>query len=283
MHPLPSRRLLGVLALVLLLSPAAAPAHEFWAEPEDWRPRTGRELAIHLKVGDPPALEAFPASDRHRLRFEVHGRRVLTVTPGAHATEPAGRATLTAPGPHWIVYRSNDSTTTLEPDRFAAYRKEEGLEEEGGPLWDALDPARKRPVREAFSRCVKALVHARDACGRIRCDPCVTCRPVGLPLELVPLRDPATLQPGARLPVRLLLHGKPAAKRHVLAMPLHPKATKRHLTTDRHGVVWLDLDTAGTWLVASIDLEARAPGGDVDVASTWTSLTFRVEGRTGAR
>jgi hypothetical protein len=275
------------LALLLLVCvgvlAAPAQAHEFWAEPDAWRPRAGAELPIHLKVGDPPEVEAFPASDRHRKSFEVHGRRVVAVTPGAHKTEPAGRVTLTAPGPHWLVYRSHESTTTLAPDRFAAYLKEEGLEAEGGALWRALDPEQRRPVREAFSRCVKALVHARDACGRICCDPCVTCRPVGLPLELVPLRDPATLRPGAHLPVRLLLHGRPAAGRHVLAMPLDAKATKRHLTTDRFGVAWLTLDTAGTWLVASIKLEARAPGGEVDLASTWTSLTFRVEGCASTR
>ena len=277
------------LAFVVLAALGTAPcaAHEFWAEPSTYRPDLGSELVVRLRVGDPPQHEEFPASNRHRARFELLGARALPIVPGPDKTPPAGRVQVDAPGLHWIVYRSHDSQTTLAPDAFRRYLGEEGLER-WTPHWTSWDPAQTTPVTEAFSRCVKALVHVGDAPGaRHPCAPGFR-RRAGLTLELVPLLNPLSVRPGGWLPFQLLLHGQPAPRRLVKAFRPDAAVPPQRAWTDACGVVRFRLPEAGAWLFSSVHLEPAPPGEAVRYRSVWTSLTFELRAaratcRPGAR
>ena len=188
---------------------------------------------------------------------------------------PAGRVTPATAGLHWIVYRSRDSETRVDAAIFARYLEDEGLT---GMVaaWKALDPEAKAPMREAFSRCVKTLLHVGGGAGGREAKATGFDRVAGLKLEIVPQVNPLSLAPGDELPVLLLWDGKPLADQQVSALsaadPKHPVKAR----TDADGRARLKLDRAGVWLLKSVHLEGARPDERVHFRSTWTALTFDV-------
>jgi uncharacterized GH25 family protein len=264
-------RISGVLAFVLACA-GTARAHDFWAEPASHTPKAGEPLTIRLQVGDHFAGEEFPRSSRHCERFEVlDPAGVALAVAGKDKEKPAGQVTLSSAGLHWIVYRSRDSETSIEPAKFAEYLESEGLTRHV-EAWKALDPERKNEVVEAFSRCVKTLVNV-GAGGR---DPKSAGfdRVAGLKLEIVPEVNPLSLQPGDELPVLLRWDGKPLAEQQVSALSSADPKKPVKATTDADGRARLKLDRAGVWLLKSVHLERAAPTEKVHFRSVWTSLTF---------
>jgi uncharacterized GH25 family protein len=98
---------------------------------------------------------------------------------------------------------------------------------------------------------------------------------VGLPLEIVPEKDPYRLQPGEALPVRVLLRGAPAANLELSAASTAPGFAPHVVgKTDAQGRLSIAV-SAGKWRLHTIHME-RAAGSDVDWESVWTTLTFEV-------
>ena len=94
---------------------------------------------------------------------------------------------------------------------------------------------------------------------------------VGLPLEIVPEKDPYRLQAGESLPVRVLLRGAPAANLDIRATAAGGK-TQVVGKTDSNGRLNVPV-TPGRWRLHTIHMER---GADVDWESVWTTLTFEI-------
>lgn len=107
----------------------------------------------------------------------------------------------------------------------------------------------------------------------------VVCRPVGQPMEIVPERNPVTMKPGERLPLRVLLDGKPISGVRVSSScdQLTQGGYAAHTRTDADGRAVIALSVGGHWFVRA-HLIRRHP--DATVAqweSFWPSLTFRMD------
>ena len=77
--------------------------------------------------------------------------------------------------------------------------------------------------------------------------------------ELQPLANPATLRPGADLPVRVYCDG--AARAGIELAAVHPDGSRRYATTDAVGAVVMRIDSAGSWRFEA-HCQPRARGGD---------------------
>jgi len=123
-------------------------------------------------------------------------------------------------------------------------------------------------LRDSFARSVKSLlvVNGRGSAGFDRT--------AGLPLELVPLADPAWLAAGGALPVRLLWQGKPVAGIQVAALSRLDPSKALVARTDGDGRVTFTLPRTGEWLVKAVKILPAPPDGTADFASVWASLTF---------
>lgn len=278
------RALPTAAACVLSLTLAGnALAHDFWAEPASSTPKAGEPLLIRLRVGDHFVGDEFPRAARHCVRFDVLDAdgTVLPVA-GRDQQYPAGRVTLAAPGLHWIVYRSRESETSVPPATFAGYLEAEGLTSHLAE-WKALDPEAKSPVREAFSRCVKALVNVvetpqpeagEEPSKGEDAQPRGFDRIAGLKLEIVPETNPLALKPGDELPVLVRWDGKPLADQQVSALSSADPETPVKARTDANGRARLKLHRAGVWLLKAVHLERAAPDEPIQFRSTWAALTF---------
>lgn len=101
-------------------------------------------------------------------------------------------------------------------------------------------------------------------------------RPLGQPLELVPLTDPAGMKADEKLKIRVLLEGKPLVGVKVAANMFDYSDKAEKLVTDAEGVVTITIPPRQ---MAGVEVEyfAKAPDGS-RIDGTWytSSVTFRV-------
>jgi hypothetical protein len=100
------------LAILLLLTARAAslPAHDFWIEPESYRPATGQEIGVRLRVGEKLQGEPLPRLSQQIVRFDAVEEQAAAPTfalAGADGAEPAGRWRPGAAGLYTLVYVSS--------------------------------------------------------------------------------------------------------------------------------------------------------------------------------
>lgn len=260
-------RLIATVAVTVLMATATtAQAHDFWIEPSSFTPRPGDAVTLRLLVGERFAGESVPRSEEMIARFVVAGPSGETAVRGREGADPAGIASLAAPGLYVAGYRSRPSAIELEAGKFESYLESEGLQSVS-----RLRAARgesDKPARERYSRCARALIAVGPDAAR------GADAPLGFTLELVAERNPYALAPGDELPLRLTYDGEPIAGVLVTALNQDTPAATVAARTDRDGRVALRLAAPGTWLVKAVHMIALPPGEDADWESLWASLTF---------
>ncbi|QDV90329.1 Nickel uptake substrate-specific transmembrane region [Phycisphaerae bacterium RAS2] len=286
-----------MVALTGILCGRAA-AHEYWIQPATFQPTAGREIDVNLFVGDGLPGEPRPRDNSRLIRFDsyfqlsnaVANSRTTDIS-GDDGGTPAGRFVFTSNGLNTLTFCNRPTTITLEPDKFEAYLREDGMEH-------VIDLRKKlgestKPGREAYSRCAKALV-AVNGDGRgvhdVR---------IGLPLEIIPLnnpyrplekrrRSPATTQPTTinapsqpsaptRMTFQLVENGRPAAGALMAAIWLeNGKSVRRTARTDSDGKASFELSQPGMHVINAVRMTRARGRDDVDWESTWSSLTFEL-------
>lgn len=255
----------SILVALLLAVATSGPlrAHDFWIEPETFRPEVASTLSAHTLVGQAFRGDALGRNEQHIQRFVLAGPSGESPFLGVAGDNPAGSVRVPAAGLYVIGYESRPLSVDLDPGKLRAYVAEEGLE----PFFRA---GTSGPIRDHFSRCAKALILAGDAVARQGYD-----RRLGCALELVPEANPYALGEEGSLPLQLLLAGSPLEGALVVAMESEQPEEGVAARTDAHGRVRLELSGPGVWLVKSVYM-APVPGKDAEWASYWASLTFEV-------
>lgn len=158
----------------------------------------------------------------------------------------------------------------LAAEDFNAY-----LEHDGIP--DILaartrDNELDQSARERYAKHVKAVFQV----GTARSDGYQVA--LGYPAEIVPLRNPYTLQVGDELAVRCLVDGRPVAYQLVIAGGEDPAGQvipERALRSDGQGLARVRLDAPGKWYVKFIHM-VKLDAEGVDYESKWATLTFEL-------
>jgi uncharacterized GH25 family protein len=104
-------------------------------------------------------------------------------------------------------------------------------------------------------------------------------RVLGLTLEFVLEADPIGA-PGQRVPMRLLLEGRPLARALVIAYRKNAGATDgavetMRARTDSEGRVVVKVEP-GQWLVKAVYMKGATADSGADWESVWSALTFEV-------
>jgi uncharacterized GH25 family protein len=250
-----------------VLSAAVSTAHDFWIEPETFRP-TRSSVAIGLRIGDTFPGEPFPRDPTHMVRFVAVGPEGESTVAGRPGLEPAGIALLREPGLHVIGYQSMASSVVLEGAAFDAYVAKEALAHVIGAR--AAGSARDAPVHERFSRCAKSLLWFGEPSaggGDVV---------LGFPLELVAETSPYATGPGQPLVVRLLYRDRPLENAKVSARsPTDPDAVLEQ-RTDAGGRAVFRLPRGGFWLLRAVHMFPAPAGSGAEWESLWASLTFPI-------
>lgn len=257
------RRLARYGLLAALAEPALA--HDFWLDPTTFTPANGQRVAVTLRVGQHFQGDALARDPSQLLQFVAIGAGGERPVAGADGYSPAGVALVGGDELVILAYQSRGAVAELDAQAMQRYVTEEGLAPQLDARWRELPV-----VRDAYSRCAKALLRPAGASSR------GFDRVVGHPLELVLLGDPQSARAGHRLRARLLEDGVAIEGIRVKAISRLDPAAVLHATTDSQGVASFELARGGAWLLVAVRIEPAPLGSDADYRSRWASLTFEV-------
>lgn len=255
-------------ALLAMAAPLAA--HSLYFMPFKFRVAQGETLVFSIHSGD-----GFPQGDEAPSPRGLADARLVTPSGSVPIGDlrPLGRAThgvvkVDAKGTLWLAVATTPKLLVLAPEKFEKYLSEEGLEQ--AAAWRKEHGETTEPGRERYTKFAKSLVVSEASSEDWG-------RPLGFAIEFLPESDPAALQAGGALPVRLMLHGKPASGVKVEAATEGSIATVGR--TDSGGRITVPIGKAGRWRISGVAIERTS--GDADWQSFWASLTFEV--RQGPR
>lgn len=257
--------LLRTLALVLALASAAG-AHEFWLEPVRFHSAGNRATPVRIQVGENFSGDGWKGSGRRirNLRDYSHGQSRPLPLQGATFQLPAG-----PPGQHLVTFSNDNSYIQLEGQKFNQYLRDDGLD--NALQWRQDHGQENRPGREFYRRCVKTLMQL----GPPADDDATYALNTGLPLELIPARNPYAASGPAEMRFSVLFQQKPQA--NALVQVWHRgdgRTTRQQLRSDAQGEVAFPMWREGTWMVSTVHMERVAPGQKADWQSYWSSYTF---------
>jgi uncharacterized GH25 family protein len=258
----------SLLLAGIMFTGVPASAHDLWLIPPE-AALPGKSVLIRANQGDD-----FPKSDK-APDVSSFGRRLVIAPDGQGTLEAAGmdeqsgllRFTPSCAGVHILAVETKPKLIALEADKFNHYLVSEGLL--AMYRLRVKEKSLDQPGRERYSKSPKALVQIGTGGG----DPC---RVVGMPLEIVPLKDPFALKVGDTLRVRVLFRGKPLPDA-VLGVQWpddgeDPRATFR---TDARGEALLPIARTGL-LTVRLTHMTRPKAETFEWESFWTTLTFRL-------
>lgn len=247
--------------LLLIVAPLAR-AHDLWLIPPQ-SATPGRPVTVEAVVGmDFPRGEAADAA-----RFVTR-----------RATGPAGDVPLTAgdsgllrcepaaPGVHSAAVVTAPKLIDLSADEFNHYLVADGLPHIY--LLRFKEKTLNQPSRERYSKSPKCLVRVGNGGGG---EPT---KPMGLPLEIVPLVNPFGVRPGGALPVRVLFQGRPLAAANLgWARPGDGELPAGTARTDGSGEALIPISKPGLTTIRLTHM-TRPKAVDHEWESFWTTLTW---------
>ena len=275
-RPMPSLCRVASIA-TLLLATVPARAHEYWIAPSTYAAAPGDSVRVSAFVGTGFRGEQKTYQQSRTMRLTVRGHIEQDLRPfGVEDSPVFTRFAAPDEGGYMIGYESSFFPIGFAADEFDQYLALEGLE---GPLAERKAKPSLEPVRERYARCSKIwLAGAKPDARRVFGS-------LGLTYELVPLSDPSRSGP---LQLRLVYKNSPLtgalvrAWRRPLAKgttPANPVerdsvAVAVEARSGPGGIVVLNLEGEGEWLVSSVHMVRCAQPRAADWESHWASLTF---------
>ncbi|MEW5926990.1 MAG: DUF4198 domain-containing protein [Gemmatimonadota bacterium] len=283
MNSLPRFRHSVLAATVALLAAAAAlGAHDFWLVPDAYRVTPGGWIDVRGQTS-----RRFPTSEAAVALDRVADARVLSAGEEApirdlsHAgTSLRLRHRPTTAGQRIVAVTLKPRSVRESAEGFRRYLSLEGAPEALARFEREGRLPRADSVTRRYAKYAKTLVEVGSggprAFGRV----------VGHSLEFVPLRDPAAVELGDTLPVRLLYRGRPLAGARVHA-GWAPRgggtalatADEPHLETDAEGVARVWIGQVGLWNVRTLQIVPADAGSGADWDAHWATLVWEVPQR----
>lgn len=262
---------------LVLFACARVAAHDFWIEPDTFSATAGAPLSFALRVGEHFKGDPVPRQAAMIERFVIAGPDGVRDVTGREGSDPAGVASIAAPGVYVIGYRSHPKSVELDAAKFEQYLREEGLER-------VIDQRKQTgrsntPGIEIFSRCAKAIVTSPGSSSTVSSStaPPLKDQALGLRLELIAEhitpRKPATF--------RLLYEGQPLEGALVVAIPKDAPLRKLTARSDKAGRVTFTMP-GGVWLLKAVHMVPAPRETAAEWESLWASTTFELPPATPA-
>jgi hypothetical protein len=256
------------LAALLLAASLPCPGQDTYLLPERFVLEPGAECELALHNGD-----FFPGSE-FSIPPEKFARARLSTGVALREWEDQGDRTVTklsapvAGGTFYAALETQPMARELEADDFEAYLADEGANDT--LQWRSRQGESRRPGREFIRKSAKALLTAGAPGPGFD-------RPVGHALEIVPLKNPALLERGDALPVRVLFRGAALRGALINVRWLHEDGRMGSMAagpTDARGQATVRVEAAGKWKLHTLRLVRRLDRRDADWDTYSASLTF---------
>jgi uncharacterized GH25 family protein len=253
--------LLASLALVAALG-SSAMAHDMWATAEN--PAPGQALKAVIGYGHNfPALEAIPDEELQFFKVSVQG--------------PSGSLELAPGQPNYVF----NTKAPVDKGSYLVVSNVDPIFWTKTPSGWSMKPKSETP---GGLECGHYIEGAKGVVivGDDNAAELVT-KPVGLPIEIVPLANPATVKAGSKLTLQVLLQGKPLAGAKVdgrfgdYSKQTSPTALAFSDTTDQKGLVSFVPLSAGEWIITTRSEAPYPEPATCDKVDYGTSLFFLIK------
>lgn len=251
----------------LLLVTGNAGAHDFWVEPDAFRPFAGAQIEVRLREGVGFKGNTLPYISEWFQDFSATSATGREPVISLQGDDPAAVLEMPA-GQLLLGYQSNRSFTELDPAKFNSYLEEEGIEFVRDMRIAAGED--ELPAPEYFVRCAKALLQS----GADNSD--IWRTRLGYRLELIPEQNPYALGPGDELEFRLLWRGEPAEGLLLQAYTRAEPERVQKIRVDKDGRARIALHSGGTWLVKAVSIRPLVGSPQAKWLSHWASFLFEL-------
>jgi uncharacterized GH25 family protein len=260
-----------LLALSSIGYPAAA--HDTWIQPRRTVVLHGTIAQIDLTSGDKFAVfDAAIMPDRvATARARLNGKTVDVQLGAPEKKSLEIRVPLSDPGIATIWLSLTPKFIELNRKEVQHYLQEIDAPALLTQAWYAGKGS--KPWREIYAKHTKTFVVVGRG-GRTKADRSWS-EPVGMPLEIVPEKDPTTLRAGDEFPVRVLRNKAPLAD-FSLGIVREGKTNRAFNKTDVGGRAVFKVARAGKWLLRGTELRSSNKPG-IDWESDFTTLSFDVQ------
>lgn len=258
--------ILILMTVLFTLSPAVA--HEFWLQPETFRPATdAKSTAIDIKVGMKFKGERWKGDLDKIVAIPVAiGSRKDSYMTKTGLKKPVINCVSEGPGQYLVGLTNKSSFIKLSASAFEKYVMSEGLErivEERKKLGES-----KKAARELYLRCAKTLLQQGEQVEELSYH-----KEFGFPVEIIALDNPYKTGQET-ISFKLVQNGQPL--QGALVKVSHKdgkKFKKKTLRTNKDGVVNLLLTQKGMWMLSSVHM-VRSEDPRAEWQSYWASYTF---------
>jgi uncharacterized GH25 family protein len=260
----PFSRLSFLLAPALLLVVIHVPkafAHDTWVLMKDYVVKPSAQATLHpisshafvvpgkdFMTPDKVALTQLVGPDGAEIQATAQGADAYQSTP------------LKAKGTYLVIVKQNGGFYSKTPDGSVPKSKKDAV--------GAVDC-------RYSEKHAKAIFTVGAPGGNAHA------KTLGLPMEIIPMQDPATLKIGAFLDVQILLDGKPTASTVVFGTYTGfsdlPGTFAYTTSTNKDGIAKIKLIKGGTWLLLAKKEQPYKDPALCDKQAYAGSLTFRVK------
>lgn len=263
-----------VIAIILLVfASQTTMGHDLWLIPPA-KLANQQNVIVRANVGmDFPKSEHAPDTSKFARRMVVKPDGTDGALSAGGIDDNSGLLEFSpgSNGIYIVAVQTEPRLITLEADDFNHYLISDGLPH-------IYNLRRKEGTlntlgRERYSKSPKALVQVGNSNSG---DPC---RVLGLPLEIVPLRNPIALHRGDTLQVRVLFQNKPLSGANLgWDLPGDGEQPSGTVRTDDKGEAFVPISQIGLMTIRLTHM-TRPKHADYEWESFWTTFTFRITGR----
>jgi uncharacterized GH25 family protein len=246
--------------LIFIFFASRAFAHDMWIEVRDYTPSVGEKITMVLGYDHYlPARKFLPHDYLDKIYLLDPEAKLVDMKPNSEL-EYSVNSDLTHEGSYLAVAVQKGRFWTKTTEGYQSGKSKKGL---------------KNIISCTYStKFAKAVVNVGIEGGL------VVSKPVGHELEIIPLADPAAIQNGDQLPLKILFRDKPLHNHQILATYVGFSREKNTFAfaskTDDQGMVAIKILTDGAWLVTTHYKETYLDTSECDVHSLASSLTFEI-------
>lgn len=247
-------------------------AHEFWLNPGKFIYKRTDKINIRFLVGENFEGDNWKGNNERIQSLKIYyGGVIDDLSPVVtNATGDSIEYTMIDEGTNLVAFHGTNSFIEMEPAKFEAYLKEDGLT-------NALEYRNKNNEngcngREFYQRCAKTLIQVGD-----RKDQTFKI-PTFLPIDIIPLSNPYSSKDKELVRVKVFYKSSPLATTLVKVWHRsNKKMVKKEMITDTNGEIAFKVTTKGSWMVSTVKMERVTDNPICDWQSYWGSLTWGYE------
>lgn len=259
-----------IICLSLVIISFAVIAHEFWLKPQQFHFKKDEIASIKFNVGENFTGDNWVGNNskiNQLMHYTPSNKQVDIATLVSDNKGDSIQLKLEEEGTHMVIYNSKNSFINLEPLKFNAYLKEDGLLEVAA--YRKLHNEAKNNGKEYYQRSVKTILQVGD----IITNNCL--QPTTLPLDIIPLINPYKKFDITRgYQFKVLFKGEPLKKQLVKVwFNTHGKIAVQDFKTNQNGIIAFSKNVS-QYMVSTVFMERNKIDTTADWQSYWASVTF---------